>query len=48
MRFGYVTMNTASGITIVTIARELKQRGFDSAWVPEQSHIPAFAALALS
>ena len=40
MRFGYVTMNSASGIRPARAARELEDRGFDSMWVPEHSHIP--------
>lgn len=40
MRFGYISMNSASGIRPDAIARELEQRGFDSLWLPEHSHIP--------
>jgi probable F420-dependent oxidoreductase len=40
MRFGYISMNSASGIGPGAIARELEERGFDSLWVPEHSHIP--------
>ncbi|MPY92555.1 MAG: TIGR03619 family F420-dependent LLM class oxidoreductase [Acidimicrobiia bacterium] len=40
MRFGYVSMNSASGIRPDVVARELEERGFDSLWVPQHSHIP--------
>lgn len=40
MRFGYVSMNSASGVRPDVVARELEERGFDSLWVPEHSHIP--------
>lgn len=40
MRFGYISMNSASGIRPDAIARALEQRGFDSLWLPEHSHIP--------
>jgi probable F420-dependent oxidoreductase len=40
MRFGYISMNAAAGIRPAVLARELEERGFDSLWVPEHSHIP--------
>lgn len=40
MRFGYISMNSASGIRPDAIARALEERGFDSLWLPEHSHIP--------
>ena len=40
MNFGYLTMNHAGGIRPDVLARELEDRGFDSLWVPEHSHIP--------
>jgi probable F420-dependent oxidoreductase len=40
MRFGYISMNSATGIRPDVIARGLEERGFDSLWVPEHSHIP--------
>jgi probable F420-dependent oxidoreductase len=40
MRFGYISMNSAAGIRPGALARELEERGFDSLWVPEHSHIP--------
>jgi probable F420-dependent oxidoreductase len=41
MRFGYLALNDAGGIRPDVLARELEQRGFDSVWMPEHSHIPA-------
>ena len=41
MRFGYLTVNTADGIRPDVLARELEDRGFDSIWAPEHSHIPS-------
>jgi probable F420-dependent oxidoreductase len=41
MRFGYLTINSVDGIRPDVLARELEQRGFDSIWVPEHSHIPS-------
>ena len=40
MRFGYLSLNHASGIRPAAAARALEERGFDSIWVPEHSHIP--------
>ena len=40
MQFGYLTLNDINGIRPDVLARELDQRGFDSMWVPEHSHIP--------
>lgn len=40
MKFGYMCMNSAYGIRPARLATELEQRGFDSFWVPEHSHIP--------
>jgi probable F420-dependent oxidoreductase len=40
MQFGYLTSNTIEGIRPDDLARELEDRGFDSIWVPEHSHIP--------
>lgn len=40
MRFGYLTVNAIEGIRPDVLAAELEQRGFDSLWVPEHSHIP--------
>lgn len=41
MRFGYLTLNSVDGIRPDVLARELEQRGFDSIWAPEHSHIPS-------
>jgi probable F420-dependent oxidoreductase len=40
VRFGYITMNSAQGIHPAPLAKELEERGFESMWVPEHSHIP--------
>lgn len=40
MRFGYLTLNWADGVRPDVLARELEDRGFDSIWVAEHSHIP--------
>lgn len=40
MKFGYLSHNNAEGIRPDQVARELEQRGFDSIWLPEHSHIP--------
>ena len=40
MRFGFLTVNALQGIRPDVLATELEQRGFDSIWVPEHSHIP--------
>jgi probable F420-dependent oxidoreductase len=40
MQFGFLSLNTVEGIRPDTLARELEDRGFDSFWVPEHSHIP--------
>ncbi len=40
MQFGYLAVNDAGGIRPDVLARELEQRGFDSVWMPEHSHIP--------
>jgi probable F420-dependent oxidoreductase len=41
MEFGYLSLNDAGGIRPDRLARELEDRGFDSVWMPEHSHIPA-------
>jgi probable F420-dependent oxidoreductase len=41
MRFGFMSMNSAAGIPPAVLARELEERGFESMWVPEHTHIPA-------
>lgn len=40
MRFGYMTMNSASGLHPAQLGKELESRGFESMWVPEHGHIP--------
>lgn len=40
MEFGMLTLNHIGGIRPDVVARELEDRGFDSVWVPEHSHIP--------
>jgi alkanesulfonate monooxygenase SsuD/methylene tetrahydromethanopterin reductase-like flavin-dependent oxidoreductase (luciferase family) len=40
VQFGYLSLNHAGGINPARLARELEDRGFESLWVPEHSHIP--------
>lgn len=40
MKFGYLSVNNAEGIHPGELAAELEERGFESLWVPEHSHIP--------
>lgn len=40
MHFGYSTMNNAAGMLPADLGRELEERGFESMWVPEHTHIP--------
>jgi probable F420-dependent oxidoreductase len=40
VRFGYTSMNAASGLHPAPLARELEARGFESMWLPEHAHIP--------
>lgn len=40
MRVGYFSTNASTGIRPDVLGRELEQRGFDSLWLPEHSHIP--------
>jgi probable F420-dependent oxidoreductase len=46
MRFGYLSLNNIDGVRPDVIARELEDRGFDSVWMPEHSHIPSSRATA--
>ena len=39
MQFGYSTMNSAAGVPPSELGPELEDRGFESMWVPEHSHI---------
>jgi probable F420-dependent oxidoreductase len=41
MRFGYLSLNDLAGIRPDALARELEDRGYDSVWMPEHSHIPS-------
>jgi len=41
MQFGYLSLNDAQGIRPDVLARSVEERGFDSVWLPEHSHIPA-------
>ncbi|MDH4144907.1 MAG: LLM class F420-dependent oxidoreductase [Acidimicrobiia bacterium] len=40
MKWGFLSANHVGGPRPDVLARELEQRGFDSYWVPEHSHIP--------
>ena len=40
MKFGYLSLNHAAGLAPDKLARLLEERGFDSIWLPEHSHIP--------
>jgi len=40
MRYGVTTFPTDCSIGIVELARALEERGFDSLWLPEHTHIP--------
>jgi len=40
MEFGYLSLNTIEGIRPDVLAKEVEDRGFDSVWMPEHSHIP--------
>jgi probable F420-dependent oxidoreductase len=40
MKFGVLTFFTDETIGVDTLARELENRGYESVWVPEHTHIP--------
>lgn len=40
MRYGITMFATDVSIGVVELAREAEQRGFDSVWLPEHTHIP--------
>jgi probable F420-dependent oxidoreductase len=40
VNFGYSTMNSAAGLLPAELGRQLEDRGFESMWVPEHTHIP--------
>jgi probable F420-dependent oxidoreductase len=44
MKFGALMFFTDETIAVDTLARELEDRGFDSLWVPEHTHIPTSRA----
>jgi alkanesulfonate monooxygenase SsuD/methylene tetrahydromethanopterin reductase-like flavin-dependent oxidoreductase (luciferase family) len=44
MRLGVFTFNTEYTIPIDRLAVDAEERGFESLWVPEHSHIPVPAA----
>src|SRR5256885_8800261 len=41
MNFGVVMFSTAYAIAPDELARALEERGFESLWIPEHTHIPA-------
>jgi probable F420-dependent oxidoreductase len=40
VKFGFTTMNTPSDVAIDTLAPALEERGYESLWIGEHSHIP--------
>ena len=40
MKFGFAPLNNASGVHPWALGRSLEERGFESVWMPEHSHIP--------
>lgn len=40
MRLGFASMNTPEEVPVDVLARHLEERGFESLWVGEHSHIP--------
>jgi probable F420-dependent oxidoreductase len=44
VKFGTLIFFTDETIAVDTLARELEDRGFESLWVPEHTHIPASRA----
>ena len=40
MKLGLLSFNTEHSMSIVDLARAAEERGFDSLWVPEHTHIP--------
>ena len=40
MDYGFLSLNHIGGLPPAQLARELEDRGFDSVWMPEHSHIP--------
>jgi probable F420-dependent oxidoreductase len=44
MRLGFTSMNTPEELPLDVFARDLEDRGFDSLWIGEHSHIPTSRA----
>ncbi|MEI2699958.1 MAG: LLM class F420-dependent oxidoreductase [Microthrixaceae bacterium] len=40
MRFGVTIFSTDRSVSVVDLARAAEERGFDSIWIPEHTHIP--------
>ncbi|MCP4435483.1 MAG: LLM class F420-dependent oxidoreductase [Actinomycetia bacterium] len=40
MRYGVTVFTTDQSIDAITLARAVEERGFDSLWIPEHTHIP--------
>lgn len=40
MRFGVTIFSTDQSMSVVDVARAAEERGFDSVWIPEHTHIP--------
>ena len=40
MKFGFLAVNSAAGISPGRLASEVEARGYESVWLPEHSHIP--------
>ena len=40
MRFGVTIFSTDQSMPVVDVARAAEERGFDSVWIPEHTHIP--------
>lgn len=40
MDFGYLSLNVTHGVTVLELAPQLEERGFESLWLPEHSHLP--------
>jgi probable F420-dependent oxidoreductase len=40
LRYGVTTFPTDTSMPVVDLARALEERGFDSLWLPEHTHIP--------
>ena len=40
MKFGFLAVNSAAGISPGRLASDVEARGYESVWMPEHSHIP--------